>query len=401
MINIAILGFGVVGSGTCDVLSNNAEIIKKRIGDEIYVKKILDLRDFPDSPYKDRVTHDADEVFGDPDIKVAVETIGGARVAYDYTKRALSAGISVVTSNKELVSTHGVELMKLACDNGCVYLFEAAVGGGIPIIRPLYKCLAANNIVKIAGIVNGTTNYILSSMKNSGISYEGALKKAQQKGYAEQDPTADCEGIDAQRKISILSSIVMDGKYCDPSKIHAEGISKLTTEDIALARAIGCELKLIAYFGNNGDGTASAFVAPHFVDKACMLSDVEGVFNAVLVEGDYLGQAVFYGRGAGSYPTASAVAGDVIEACVNGSVDMKTRLWDDSVSVFRDYDDIKSDFVVYSEDDDMDLTAVLPSAQAVENASGVNAVIVNDITEADLKSKIEGKSGIEYKHYLK
>ncbi|MCR4671203.1 MAG: homoserine dehydrogenase [Saccharofermentans sp.] len=401
MINIAILGFGVVGSGTCDVLSNNAEIIKKRIGDEIYVKKILDLRDFPDSPYKDRVTHDADEVFGDPDIKVAVETIGGARVAYDYTKRALSAGISVVTSNKELVSTHGVELMKLACDNGCVYLFEAAVGGGIPIIRPLYKCLAANNIVKIAGIVNGTTNYILSSMKNSGISYEGALKKAQQKGYAEQDPTADCEGIDAQRKISILSSIVMDGKYCDPSKIHAEGISKLTTEDIALARAIGCELKLIAYFGNNGDGTASAFVAPHFVDKACMLSDVEGVFNAVLVEGDYLGQAVFYGRGAGSYPTASAVAGDVIEACVNGSVDMKTRLWDDSVSVFRDYDDIKSDFVVYSEDDDMDLSAVLPSAQAVENASGVNAVIVNDITEAELKSKLEGKSGIEYKHYLK
>ncbi len=401
MINIAILGFGVVGSGTCDVLSNNAEIIKKRIGDEIYVKKILDLRDFPDSPYKDRVTHDADEVFGDPDIKVAVETIGGARVAYDYTKRALSAGISVVTSNKELVSTHGVELMKLACDNGCVYLFEAAVGGGIPIIRPLYKCLAANNIVKIAGIVNGTTNYILSSMKNSGISYEGALKKAQQKGYAEQDPTADCEGIDAQRKISILSSIVMDGKYCDPSKIHAEGISKLTTEDIALARAIGCELKLIAYFGNNGDGTASAFVAPHFVDKACMLSDVEGVFNAVLVEGDYLGQAVFYGRGAGSYPTASAVAGDVIEACVNGSVDMKTRLWDDSVSVFRDYDDIKSDFVVYSEEEDIDLVAIIPSAQVVENASGVNAVIVNDITEADLKSKLEGKSSIGYKHYLK
>lgn len=401
MINIAILGFGVVGSGTCDVLSKNADIIKKRIGEEIYVKKILDLRDFPDSPYKDRVTHDADEVFGDPDIKVAVETIGGARVAYEFTKRALSAGISVVTSNKELVSTHGPELIKIAADNDCVYLFEAAVGGGIPIIRPLYKCLAANNIVKIAGIVNGTTNYILSSMKNSGISYEGALKKAQQKGYAEQDPTADCEGIDAQRKISILSTIVMDGKYCDPSKIHAEGISKLTTEDIALARAIGCELKLIAYFGNNGDGTASVFVAPHFVDHSCMLSDVEGVFNAVLVEGDYLGQAVFYGRGAGSFPTASAVAGDVIEACVKGSVDMKSRLWDDSVSVFRDYDDIKSDFVVYTDDDDIDLAKIIPSAMAVENASGVNAVIVSSISEADLKSKLEGQNGIEYKHYLK
>ena len=401
MINIAILGFGVVGSGTCEVLSKNADIIKKRIGEEIYVKKILDLRDFPDSPSKDRVTHDADEVFADPDIKVAVETIGGARVAYEFTKRALSAGISVVTSNKELVSTHGPELIKIAADNNCIYLFEAAVGGGIPIIRPLYKCLAANNIVKIAGIVNGTTNYILSSMKNSGISYEGALKKAQQKGYAEQDPTADCEGIDAQRKISILSTIVMDGKYCDPSKIHAEGISKLTTEDIALARAIGCELKLIAYFGNNGDGTASAFVAPHFVDHSCMLSGVEGVFNAVLVEGDYLGQAVFYGRGAGSYPTASAVAGDVIEACVKGSVDMKSRLWDDSVSVFRDYDDIKSDFVIYTDDDDIDLAAIIPSSQPVENASGVNAVIVSAISEADLKSKLADKSGIEYKHYLK
>ena len=399
MINIAILGFGVVGSGTCEVLSNNADIIKKRIGEEIYVKKILDLRDFPDSPYASRVTHEADEVFSDPEIKVAVETIGGARVAYDYTKRALSNGISVVTSNKELVSTHGPELIKLAKENNCVYLFEAAVGGGIPIIRPLYKCLAANNILKIAGIVNGTTNYILSSMKNEGISYEDALKEAQKKGYAEADPTADCEGIDAQRKISILSTLAMDGKYCNPEYVHAEGISKLTTDDIELAKALGCELKLIAYFANNGDGTASAFVAPHFVDKACMLSDVEGVFNAVLVEGDYLGEAVFYGRGAGSYPTASAVAGDVLEACLKDSVDMEFRAWDDTVSVFKDYDDIKSDFLVYSKTEDV--ASLIDGAEKIDSISGINAVIVRSISEKDLIGKIAGNSAIGYKHYLK
>ncbi|MBO4579736.1 MAG: homoserine dehydrogenase [Clostridiales bacterium] len=398
MINIAILGFGVVGSGTCEVLSKNAEIIKKRIGEEIYVKKILDLRDFPDSPYKDRVTHDADEVFGDPDIRVAVETIGGARVAYEFTKRALSAGISVVTSNKELVSTHGPELIKLAKDNNCVYLFEAAVGGGIPIIRPLYKCLAANNIVKIAGIVNGTTNYILSSMKNEGISYEDALKEAQKKGYAEADPTADCEGIDAQRKIAILSTLAMNGSYCDPANVHAEGISKLSTDDIELANALGCELKLIAFFRNNADGSASAYVAPHFVSRECMLADVEGVFNAVLVEGDYLGEAVFYGRGAGSYPTASAVAGDVIEACCKGSVDMSLRAWDDSVSVFKDYDDIKSDFIVYSKTEDV--ASVFADAKDLE-AEGINVVIVSAVSEKELADKIAGKSGIGYKHYLK
>ncbi len=398
MINIAILGFGVVGSGTCEVLSKNKDIIAKRVGEEIYVKKILDLRDFPDSPYSDRVTHDAEEVFQDPDIKVAVETIGGARIAYEFTKRALSSGISVVTSNKELVSTHGPELIKLAKDNGCVYLFEAAVGGGIPIIRPLYKCLAANNIVKIAGIVNGTTNYILSSMKNEGISYEDALKEAQKKGYAEADPTADCEGIDAQRKISILSSIAMDGKYCNPENVHAEGISKITTSDIELAKSLGCELKLIAFFKNNGDGSAQAFVAPHFVDKSCMLSDVEGVFNAVLVKGDYLGEAVFYGRGAGSYPTASAVAGDVIEACLKGAVDMEYRAWDDTVSVFKDYDEIKSDFIIYSKTEDV--ASLFSDAESVE-ALDINAVIVSGISEKDLADKLAGKNNIGYRHYLK
>ena len=236
-------------------------------------------------------------------------------------------------------------------------------------------------------------------MKNEGISYEDALKEAQKKGYAEADPTADCEGIDAQRKISILSTLAMDGKYCNPESVHAEGISKLTTDDIELAKALGSELKLIAYFANNGDGTASAFVAPHFVDKACMLSDVEGVFNAVLVEGDYLGEAVFYGRGAGSYPTASAVAGDVLEACLKDSVDMEFRAWDDTVSVFKDYDDIKSDFLVYSKTEDV--ASLIDGAEKIDSASGINAVIVRSISEKDLIGKIAGNSAIGYKHYLK
>ena len=204
MKQIGILGFGVVGSGVAEVLHMNGDKIAKRVGEEIRLKRVLDLRDFPDSLFADLITHDSEEFFNDPDISIVVETIGGARIAYEYTKRALSMGKSVVTSNKELVATHGVELMELASKNDCSYMFEAAVGGGIPIIRPLHKCLAANRIMKIAGIVNGTTNYILTSMRDSGLSYEDALKQAQKMGYAEQDPTADVEGIDAQRKLSIL-----------------------------------------------------------------------------------------------------------------------------------------------------------------------------------------------------
>ena len=299
--DIAILGFGVVGAGTAQVLEMNKAEIAQRTGTEIYVKHILDLRDFPDSPFADRVTHNADEVFGDKDVKIAVETIGGAKVAYDYTKRALSAGITVVTSNKELVSTHGVELLKIAKENGCQYLFEAAVGGGIPIIRPLYRCLAANKVVRIAGIVNGTTNYILTQMKVNGISLEEAVAQAQQNGYAEANPAADLEGIDAQRKLSILSTIALDGTYVAPSTINAKGINEITTDDIEFASKIGCELKLIALFENKGD-KPSAFVAPTYVSKESLIASVEGVFNAIMVEGNALGESLFYGQGAGAVP---------------------------------------------------------------------------------------------------
>ena len=273
---------------------NDKDVIAKRVGEEIVVKYILDIRDFPESRFASLVTHNADDVFTDKDIKIAVETIGGARIAYEYTKRALSSGISVVTSNKELVSTKGPELLEIAKNNNCCYLFEAAVGGGIPIIRPLYKCLAANKITKIAGIVNGTTNYILSQMKDEGLDFVTALKQAQENGFAEANPSADIDGIDAQRKLSILSTIANDGEYIAPEKISAEGISAITTDDMAFATSIGCDIKLIALY--EAGEKPIAYVAPALVEKSNLLYNVNGVFNAIMVDGNSLGQAMFYGR---------------------------------------------------------------------------------------------------------
>ena len=391
--DIAILGFGVVGAGTAQVLEMNKEQIAQRTGTEIYVKRILDLRDFPDSPFADRVTHNADEVFGDKDIKIAVETIGGAKIAYEYTKKALSAGISVVTSNKELVSTHGVELLKIAKENGCQYLFEAAVGGGIPIIRPLYRCLAANKVVRIAGIVNGTTNYILTQMKVNGISLEEAVAQAKQNGYAEANPAADLEGIDAQRKLSILSTIALDGTYVAPSTINAQGITEITTDDIEFASKIGCELKLIALFENKGD-MPSAYVAPSYVSKESLIASVEGVFNAIMVEGNALGESLFYGQGAGAIPTASAVCGDIIEAAAGDKMP-DSRLWEDKGQAVEAYDDVKASIVVRAPE--IPVTAF--SEYDTVHLDG--AVIVNSIAHKDIERLIAGIPGAKWMHYLK
>ena len=392
--DIAILGFGVVGAGTASVLEMNKEQIASRIGTEIYVKHILDLRDFPDSPFAERVTHDADAVFGDKDIKIAVETIGGARVAYEYTKRALSAGITVVTSNKELVSTHGVELLKLAKENGCQYLFEAAVGGGIPIIRPLYRCLAANKVVRIAGIVNGTTNYILTQMKVAGISFEEALAQAQKNGFAEANPSADIDGIDAQRKLSILSTIALDGTYVAPSAINAQGISDITLDDIAFASKIGCELKLIALFENKDGSKPVAYVAPTYVSRESLIASVEGVFNAIMVEGNALGESLFYGQGAGAIPTASAVCGDILEAAAGDKMP-DSRIWEDKGDAVASYDDVKASIVVRAPE--IPVTAF--SEYDTVHLDG--AVIVNAIAHKDIERLIAGIPGAKWMHYLK
>lgn len=392
-IKIAIMGFGTVGSGVAETLDVNKEVIAKRIGQEIDVKYILDIRDFPDSRFGSLVTHDADEVFNS-DINIAVETIGGARIAYEYTKRALSAGISVVTSNKELVSTHGPELIEIAQQNNCCYLFEAAVGGGIPIIRPLYKCLAANKITKIAGIVNGTTNYILSQMKDERIDFDTALKQAQANGFAEANPSADIDGIDAQRKISILSTIANDGAYIAPDQISAEGISAVTTDDMEFASSIGCDIKLIALY--EAGEKPVVYVAPTLVDKSNLLFNVGGVFNAIMVDGNSLGQAMFYGQGAGTLPTASAVCGDILEAAMGNP--LEARAWTKESVEITPYDEITADIVIRA-----DVPAkVLGTAEnyACEILSD-EAVLVKGIAHkdiADLVSKSEAKS---WMHYLK
>ncbi|MCR5061302.1 MAG: homoserine dehydrogenase [Saccharofermentans sp.] len=391
MFNIAILGFGVVGCGTAEVLESNKQSIKNKIGNEINLKYILDIRDFPDSPFADKVIHDADVIFNDPEIDCCVETIGGARIAYEFTKRALSCGKSVVTSNKELVSTKGPELLKIAAENNCSYLFEAAVGGGIPIIRPLYRCLAANKILKINGIVNGTTNYVLSSMKNKGISYDEALAQAQANGYAEADPTADVEGIDAQRKLSILSTIAMEGRYIAPEKITTKGISSVTLDDIKFAESIGCQIKLIAFFKREGE-KCQVYVMPHFVSRKKLIGNVDDVFNAVVVEGDFVGETLFYGKGAGSLPTASAVCGDVIELAVNNKSEFVKPWNDDGSDIVIPYDDVKTSFIFWNISD---LFAFCAESSSSDNG----LIILEGITIKDAED-LASRSRCSFMHYL-
>ncbi|MCD8159745.1 MAG: homoserine dehydrogenase [Clostridiales bacterium] len=313
MVNVAILGYGTVGSGVGEIFYKNGQHISQRVANEVNLKYILDLREFPGDPYADRVIHDFSIIENDPEVAVVVETMGGVGFAYDCTKRALSKGKSVVTSNKELVATHGYELLQLAKANGCSYLFEASVGGGIPILRPMSNCLAANELQEIVGILNGTTNYILTRMIRAGLSFDAALKEAQDNGYAEKDPTADIEGHDACRKICILSSLGY-GRHIYPEQVPTEGISNITLSDVAYARSGGYRIKL---FGRSirreSDGKVCAYVAPHLVDEESPLANVEDVFNAILVTGDSIGDVMFYGRGAGKMPTASAVVADVMD----------------------------------------------------------------------------------------
>ena len=312
MAEIAVLGFGVVGSGVVEVIDKNSGMIARNAGQRIRVKYILDVRDFPDSPYRDLFVKDFETILGDPDIAVVVEVIGGVGAALEFTRRSLEAGKNVVTSNKELVATHGYELLGLARDKGVNYLFEASVGGGIPVIRPLAQCMAANQIYEIYGILNGTTNYILSEMAKNGAEFSDALLDAQRKGYAESDPTADIEGHDACRKICILSSLAF-GRHVYPNQVPATGITGVTTDDMRFADELGYKIKLLGRARTIGDKIA-AYVAPHLVGKDHLLAGVEGVLNGVVVRGNAVGNVVFCGAGAGKMPTASAVVADVIDS---------------------------------------------------------------------------------------
>ncbi len=311
MIYIAILGHGVVGSGVAEVLRQNREQVARKAGEEICVRRILDLRAFPDLPYADLFTTSFEDIVNDPDIRIAVETMGGLHPAYEYVKALLSAGKSVVTSNKELVAAKGDELLAIAKDSGVNFLFEASVGGGIPIIRPLDQCLAANEVREIAGILNGTTNFMLTRMVQDGMDFEQALSLAQSLGYAERNPSADVDGHDACRKICILASLAF-GKHVYPEQVYTEGIGTLSSADVAYAAAHNCVIKLIGRVIRQGD-RLHCLVAPMLVPNSHLLSDVNDVFNAIMVRGDAVGDVVFYGRGAGKLPTASAVVADVID----------------------------------------------------------------------------------------
>ena len=313
MIKTAVMGYGTIGSGVAEILDKNRDVIAGQAGQEVELKYVLDLREFQDSPVADKIVHDFKVIQQDEEVKIVVETMGGLNPAYPFVKACLMAGKHVVTSNKELVAEHGCELLRLAQEKGVSYLFEASVGGGIPIIRPLNQCLAANEIEEITGILNGTTNYILTRMIRAGLSFDDALREAQANGYAEQDPTADIEGHDACRKICILASLAF-GRHIYPRQVPTEGITGVTLADVAYADSCGKKLKLLGRAIRRTDGKVCAYVAPHLVDRENPLSGVEDVFNAIAVRGNAIGDVMFYGRGAGKLPTASAVVADVIDA---------------------------------------------------------------------------------------
>ena len=384
MINVAVLGFGTVGSGVVEIINNKD--FSKKTGKDINVKKVLDIRTFEDSPYKDLITADFDSIINDEEISIVVETMGGTNPAYDFTKRSLLAGKSVVTSNKELVATHGTELLSIAKEKGVCYMFEASVGGGIPIIRPLGNCLAANDINWIMGILNGTTNYILTKMINDGESFENALADAQAKGYAERNPAADVEGTDACRKIAILASLAF-GKFVDSHKISTEGITNISLEDVKNAQSIGHSIKLIGQCKKVGD-EVFAKVSPVMLPPSNALSDVEGVFNGILVNGSATGDVMFYGKGAGKMPTASAVVADVID--IVGHKGLGAPYWEDG-GILTDVnpDDTKL-YVRVSGDDVKSVVAdIFGDVEVLKDCGGEYAFISAPAKECELNKKAE------------
>ncbi|MDL2293081.1 homoserine dehydrogenase [Ruminococcaceae bacterium OttesenSCG-928-D13] len=338
MAKLVILGFGIVGGGVYEVCKRNHDIIEKRLGEPLDVAYICDIRDFSSHPDAQLFVQSIDPILADDSVQVVVETIGGATIAYDYVKRALSAGRHVATSNKELVATHGAELLALAKANNAAFLFEASVGGGTPIITPMFQCLAANNVVNVLGIINGTTNFMLTRMEQAGLTFDAALKEAQDLGYAETiDPSYDVDGIDAGRKIAILGAIAT-GAHIHPQNIATRGIRQVTPADMAAAKSLDRAVKLIAYAGRDEKGGLTIGVEPMLVPKSHQLAGVEDVFNAAVIEGDMVGEVMFYGQGAGKLPTASAVVGDVIEALKAGvGVHNGTLFWEASAPIEGQY----------------------------------------------------------------
>lgn len=389
MIHVAVLGYGTVGSGVVEVIETNKKDINKRAATELNIKYILDLRDFPGDPYEDKVIHDYNIILNDPEVTVICETMGGIKPAYDFSKQALLAGKSVCTSNKELVASHGPELIRIARENHCNYLFEASVGGGIPIIRPLNYSLTAEKIDSITGILNGTTNYILTKMDKEGADFEEVLKEAQEKGYAERNPEADVEGYDACRKIAILSSL-MCGKNVKYEEIYTEGITKISAADFLYAKQMNKSVKLLAMSRDTKDGFF-AMVAPFMISKEHPLYCVNDVFNAIYVHGNMLGDSMYYGKGAGKLPTASAVVSDVVD-CARHQGRTIMCFWSQEPARLVDIGDVERGFFVRARyDAAADVEAAFPGAERIEAEGRTKdcGYLVSPIKEKDFAARYE------------
>ena len=384
---IAVMGYGTIGSGVVEVLRINKEKIAKRAGEPVEVKYILDLRDFPGDAMEDKVVKDYQVILKDPEVGVVVETMGGVEPAFTFVKAMLEAGKQVATSNKNLVAAKGAELIKIARDNGVNFQFEASVGGGIPIIRPLNKCLTADEVLEITGILNGTTNYMMTKMTEEGAEFDEVLKDAQDKGYAEKDPTADIEGHDPCRKIAILTSLVV-GQQVDFEDIHCEGITKISATDIKYAKAMGRSIKLLASSKRVGDNY-TALVAPFMLDASHPLCGVNDVFNGVFVHGNVLGDAMFYGSGAGKLPTASAVVADVVDMVKHQHTNIFID-WKPEKVELLDYKESENRFFVRTDSAKTEVEAVFGKVDYVEGvADGEYAFTTDLMKEGDFQDKAQ------------
>lgn len=402
MLHIALLGFGTVGSGTAEVLTSNKSMIESYIGDTIHIKYILDLREFPDSPFADRIVHDFDTILNDPEVTLVAEMMGGAHPAYDFSKAALEAGKHVVTSNKEVVATFGIELLKTATENGVRYLFEASVGGGIPVIRPLMNDFNSNSILSIDGILNGTTNYMLTKMKDEGLAFDTVLRDAQKKGYAERNPDADIKGKDAARKIVILAALAY-GKLISPEDIYTEGITEISDVATTLATQMGYSIKLIGHTERIADGRVLAMVSPRLIPPFNPLSHITDVFNGILVETDMLGTTMFYGRGAGKLPTAGAVVADILDIARHPG-EVNTLSWNaatpDDLAPLSNY--VCPHFLILSDPDgkgDRDaLRGIFGEIRQVIRFDGMVAFITAAMSETAIAEKLEKTDRIVFSH---
>lgn len=392
MVDVAIIGHGVVGSGVAEIILNHKDLLTEKAKNEINLKYILDIRDFENVPYADKFTKDFNDILNDDDVRVVIETAGGATFAYDYVKACLLKGKSVVTSNKELVAAKGAELLKIAMDNNINFLFEASVGGGIPVLRPIAQCLAANDLTEITGILNGTTNFILTKMIKDNMQFSDALSMAQRLGYAERDPSADIDGHDAARKICILASLAF-GKHVYPDQIKTDGIRGMLLSDIALNSQMGYVTKLVGNAKVLGNGKITAAVSPAVIKKSDIISSTEDVFNIIKVRGDAIGDVAFYGRGAGKLPTASAVVADVLD-CVKHLHARKYLFWDEGD---KDYvvnpDTVAFSYLVITDAKNSDAVKSEFAVSDVCEENGNVAFTLKKTAKCDLKAKME-KLGI-------